>query len=59
VQFSLQRYEDVFALRGSIYRRAVDERNMPPSSARNIFGLEISASDRDKLEEWLLGGAPQ
>lgn len=47
-------------LRGTIYRRVVLERTMPPKSGRGIFDGEtsISQAQRDMLGEWLLAGAP-
>jgi hypothetical protein len=59
VPISLLNYDDIFALRGPIYRRAIDERTMPPRSAQHLFGSELSAEERDELGEWLLGGSPQ
>lgn len=59
VAFSIDTYDDVFNLRGSIYRRAVDERTMPPVSAESIFEIQMNAEERELLGEWLLAGAPE
>ena len=45
----------VNTLRGVIYRRTVQQRNMPPVSSLITLGQE----QIDRLREWLLAGAPQ
>ena len=64
--FDLSRYgreggAGVYELRGAIYRRAVHEETMPPPSARALFDppVGLSDADRERLREWLLGGAPR
>lgn len=52
----------VYSMRGLIYRRAVEQANMPPpthvaQSERTEDAL-LTADERAMLAEWLLGGAP-
>jgi hypothetical protein len=51
----------VHARRGSIYRRVVEMRNMPPESAHGFFPDDpvMSQAERVTLAEWLLAGAPE
>ena len=58
--FNLYRQEGdgplgVYELRGQIYRRAVQERTMPPVSS----GGPLDAATLDRLSNWLLAGAPE
>lgn len=43
-----------FELRGSIYQRMIASSNMPPASAP-----QPTAAELEKVESWLLGGAPR
>lgn len=45
----------VYDVRGLIYRRAVQQRTMPPIS----LGVPLSAEEAERLGNWLLAGAPQ
>lgn len=45
----------VYELRGQIYRRAVQERTMPPVS----FNIPFDSAALDRLRNWLLAGAPE
>jgi hypothetical protein len=45
---------------GKIYRKVVEREEMPPESARTItpgFTPWLTRADRDRIGEWLLGGA--
>ncbi len=46
-------------LRGRMYRRAIQERTMPPPSSVLTGGQLLSDEERARLAEWLLAGAPQ
>lgn len=46
-------------LAGLIYRRAIQQQNMPPVSYLAPSGLTIPAQDLARLTEWLLAGAPE
>lgn len=50
----------VDSLRGLIYRRVVQERNMPPGSAEVLADewRAITDAERETLSEYLLGGSP-
>ncbi|MEM9492490.1 MAG: hypothetical protein AAGC55_25305, partial [Myxococcota bacterium] len=45
----------VYELRGLIYRRASQYRNMPPAGS----GIPFPAEPMERLEAWLLAGAPE
>ncbi|MCG8420478.1 MAG: hypothetical protein MJE77_21295 [Proteobacteria bacterium] len=46
-------------LRGLIYRRAVQQGNMPPLSSSPDAARRPPAAALDRLENWLLAGAPE
>jgi hypothetical protein len=48
----------VYELRSRIYQRAVVAQTMPPGSERLRRG-PLPAAERERLEKWLLAGAPQ
>ena len=52
--FNLGNYNQFFERRGSVFRRAVLSRTMPPTSGGPLDDERV-----DMLERWLLGGAPQ
>lgn len=57
-------YRKVFYNSGAMYKRAVEQRNMPPKSAHAFFADRIntgvlSDADREKLADYLLGGSPR
>ena len=43
----------VYEMRSTVYTRMITQANMPPASA-----AQPSAADRDKVRQWILGGAP-
>lgn len=55
-------YDEVLRARALIWRRVIEFRDMPPRSARAIYpsvDAPLGAADRDRLADWLLGGAPR
>ncbi|MBT8493521.1 MAG: hypothetical protein KJO07_10725, partial [Deltaproteobacteria bacterium] len=51
----------VFSSRGHIYQRVVLQATMPPVSAKDIISTYemLTDEERELLEDWLEGGAPQ
>ena len=43
----------VYEMRSTVYTRMITQANMPPAAA-----AQPSAADRDKVRQWILGGAP-
>jgi hypothetical protein len=57
-------HRKIFYNAGAMYLRAVEQRNMPPGSAAKLFsdrvnGGVLSDADRERIADYLLGGAPR
>jgi hypothetical protein len=57
-------HRKIFYNAGAMYKRAVQQRNMPPKSAAGLFtdrlnGGVLSDADRARIADYLLGGSPR
>ncbi len=57
--FTLPLCADALRLRGTIYRRVIQKREMPPQSQGVLFGeAPLPLAERATLQEWIEGGTP-
>lgn len=52
------RADMIGTLTGKLYRKVVQQEEMPPVSARTLFGVTMDAATRARVRSWLEGGAP-